>query len=93
MKMHQSKDKPAGCCGELCLPSRLPSRRNKRLPRAVRPRPSPFRRNETYTLPNGLKVTLVPYGIIPKAALSLAVDAGEMNEGSARVGVAGSPRT
>jgi zinc protease len=45
--------------------------------------------NETYTLPNGLKVTLVPYGIIPKAALSLSVYAGEINEGSARVGVAG----
>src|ERR1700688_3647199 len=44
--------------------------------------------NETYTLPNGLKVTLVPYGIIPKAAISLAVDAGEINEGSARIGVA-----
>ena len=44
--------------------------------------------NETYTLPNGLKVTLVPYGIIPKAAISLAVDAGEINEGSGRIGVA-----
>jgi zinc protease len=44
--------------------------------------------NETYTLPNGLKVTLVPYGIIPKAAISLAVDAGEINEGSTRIGVA-----
>jgi len=45
--------------------------------------------NETYTLPNGMKVTLVPYGIIPKAAISLAVDAGEINEGTSRVGVAG----
>src|ERR1700740_2447518 len=44
--------------------------------------------NETYTLPNGLKVTLVPYGIIPKAAISLAVDAGEINQGAGRVGVA-----
>ena len=44
--------------------------------------------NETYTLPNGMKVTLVPYGIIPKAAISLAVDAGEINEGVGRVGVA-----
>jgi predicted Zn-dependent peptidase len=43
---------------------------------------------ETYTLPNGLKVTLVPYGIIPKAAISLAVDAGQINEGTGRVGVA-----
>ena len=45
--------------------------------------------NETYVLPNGLKVTLVPYGIIPKAAISLAVDAGEINEGAGRTGVAG----
>src|SRR5258708_19694233 len=30
--------------------------------------------NETYTLPNGLKITLVPYGIIPNAPTSLAVD-------------------
>ncbi len=44
--------------------------------------------NETYTLPNGLKITLVPYGIIPKAAISLAVDAGGINEGSGRTGVA-----
>jgi len=44
--------------------------------------------NETYTLPNGMKVTLVPYGIIPKAAISLSVDAGEINEGTSRVGVA-----
>jgi zinc protease len=44
--------------------------------------------NETYTLPNGLKVTLVPYGIVPKAAISLAVDAGQINEGTARAGVA-----
>jgi zinc protease len=44
--------------------------------------------NETYTLPNGMKVTLVPYGIIPKTAISLAVDAGEINEGTGRTGVA-----
>jgi zinc protease len=44
--------------------------------------------NETYSLPNGMKVTLVPYGIIPKAAISLAIDAGEINEGTTRTGVA-----
>src|SRR6267143_373821 len=44
--------------------------------------------NETYMLSNGMKVTLVPYGIIPKAAISLSVDAGEINEGTSRVGVA-----
>jgi len=45
--------------------------------------------NETYTLPNGLKVTLVPYGIIPKATISLAIYAGGINEGTSRIGVAG----
>jgi zinc protease len=44
--------------------------------------------SETYVLSNGMKVTLVPYGIIPKAAISLAVDVGEIDEGSGRVGVA-----
>lgn len=44
--------------------------------------------SETYVLPNGLKVTLVPYGIIPKAVVSLAVDAGSLNESKSRVGVA-----
>lgn len=43
--------------------------------------------SETYSLPNGMKVTLVPYGIIPKAAISVAIDSGKINEG-AHVGVA-----
>ena len=43
--------------------------------------------NETYALPNGLKVTLVPYGIVPKAQLSVALDAGGLNEGSNRIGL------
>jgi len=45
--------------------------------------------NETYTLPNGMKVTLVPYGIIPKVTVSVTVDAGTINEGMSHVGVAG----
>jgi zinc protease len=45
--------------------------------------------SETYTLPNGMKVTLVPYGIIPKAAISVSVDAGKLNEGKGHTGVAG----
>jgi zinc protease len=44
--------------------------------------------SETYALPNGMKVTLVPYGIIPKAAIGVAVDTGSSNEGNTRVGVA-----
>jgi len=44
--------------------------------------------NQTYTLPNGLKVTLVPYGNIPKVTVSLAVNAGSINEGAGHGGVA-----
>src|SRR5579862_4202213 len=45
--------------------------------------------HQTYTLPNGLTVTLVPYGNIPKVAVSLAVNAGNINEGVNHGGVAG----
>jgi len=44
--------------------------------------------HETYALPNGMKVTLVPYGIIPKATISIAIDAGGVDEGAEHVGVA-----
>jgi zinc protease len=44
--------------------------------------------NESYTLPDGLKVTLVPYGNIPKVTVSLAVNAGSIDQGSSHGGVA-----
>jgi zinc protease len=37
---------------------------------------------EHYSLPNGLKVTLVPYGNLPKVTVSAIVMAGNLNEGS-----------
>src|SRR5579862_3548710 len=44
--------------------------------------------HETYMLPNGLKVTLVPYGIIPKVTVDIMVVAGSADEGSGHTGVA-----
>ena len=44
--------------------------------------------HETYTLTNGMKVTLVPYGNIPKASVSLALRAGTLNEPKDLKGVA-----
>jgi zinc protease len=44
--------------------------------------------HETYTLPNGMRVTLVPYGNIPKVAVSLTVRAGNLNEPHDVLGVA-----
>lgn len=47
------------------------------------PAPKAFKvpTSETYTLPNGMKVTLLPYGVAPKAVVSLVTYAGQVNEG------------
>src|SRR6202043_1318037 len=52
--------------------------------------PKPFNvpAHETYALANGMRVTLVPYGNIPKVAVSLAVRAGNLNEPQDVLGVA-----
>lgn len=44
-------------------------------------RPFVLPQSETFTLPNGLQVTLIPYGIAPKAVVSLRVEAGNINDG------------
>jgi len=44
--------------------------------------------HESYTLPNGLQVTLVPYGAIPKVTASLVVRAGSVNQTPEQYGVA-----
>jgi len=44
--------------------------------------------HQSYTLPNGLRVTLVPYGNIPKVIVSLAVNAGSIDDGAGHGGVA-----
>jgi zinc protease len=45
------------------------------------PKPFTVPASETYRLPNGMQVTLIPYGIVPKATVSLRVYAGSLNEG------------
>jgi len=44
--------------------------------------------HETYSLPNGMKVTLVPYGNIPKVTVSLALRSGNIDETSDKLGLA-----
>ena len=44
--------------------------------------------HESYALPNGLQVTLVPYGAIPKVTASLVVRAGGVNQTPEQYGVA-----
>lgn len=44
--------------------------------------------HETYALANGMKVTLVPYGNIPKVTVSLALRGGNIDEAQEQLGVA-----
>lgn len=44
--------------------------------------------HETYTLPNGMQVTLAPYGNLPKVTFSLAVRTGNLNEPADMPGLA-----
>jgi zinc protease len=44
------------------------------------PKPFVFPAAETFTLKNGMKVTLVPYGSVPKVAIQAIVRAGSLNE-------------
>src|SRR5262250_200244 len=52
--------------------------------------PKPFNvpAHESYALPNGMKVTLVPYGNLPKVTLSLVVRTGNLNEPADMPGLA-----
>src|SRR6476620_528595 len=49
-------------------------------PAGAPPKPFVFPAAETYTLKNGMKVTLVPYGSVPKVAIQAFVRSGSLNE-------------
>jgi zinc protease len=52
------------------------------------PKPFTVPAHETYELPNRMKVTLVPYGNLPKVTLSLVVRTGNLNEPADMPGLA-----
>lgn len=52
------------------------------------PKPFTVPAHETYTLKNGMQVTLVPYGNLPKVTVSLALRAGQVNQPADKLGVA-----
>ena len=68
-------------------PAPAPSQKQT-APAGGAPKPFNVPAHESYTLPNGMRVTLVPYGNIPKVAVSLAVRAGNLNEPQDVLGVA-----
>jgi predicted Zn-dependent peptidase len=70
----------------LTLPCCLVSAQQKEQPPAGGP-PKPFHlaQTEDFTLENGMKVTLVPYGIVPRVAVRAYVDTGAINEAANQV--------
>jgi predicted Zn-dependent peptidase len=52
------------------------------MPATGTPKPFPVPASETFRLPNGMQVTLIPYGITPTAVVSLRVYAGALNQGN-----------
>ncbi len=62
-------------------PAPAPSGAYPPMPAAGPPKPFQVPASETYRLPNGLQVTLIPYGQVPKATIGLLVYAGALNEG------------
>ncbi len=57
-------------------------------PGPAKPRGFSVPKGKTFTLDNGLAVTLVPYGTVPKVTVRLAVLAGNVNEGPQQVWLA-----
>jgi zinc protease len=51
------------------------------MPPVGTPKPFTVPASETFRLPNGMDVTLIPYGITPTAVVSLRVYAGGLNQG------------
>jgi zinc protease len=57
-------------------------------PQGSAPKPFTLPAHETYSLANGMKVTLVPYGNLPKVTVSAVVNAGNLNEPAELPGLA-----
>ena len=58
------------------------------LPKPGAPKPYQVPASETYTLANGMQVTLIRFGQVPKATINLRIHAGGLNEGD-RTGLSG----
>ena len=72
----------------LLLASTLAFAQASKAPPPAAPKPFKVPAKQTFTLRNGLIVTLVPYGQIPKVYLQASVRAGNLNEGADQVWLA-----
>ncbi len=52
------------------------------MPTVGAPKPFVLPATETYALPNGIEVTLIPYGLTPKTVVSIRVPTGNIDDGA-----------
>ncbi|MGE5716325.1 MAG: M16 family metallopeptidase [Acidobacteriota bacterium] len=69
-------------------PAAARAQEREKPPEPEAPRPFKLPAPTRFTLPNGLKVSLVPYGTIPKALVRLTVQAGNADEAAGQVWMA-----
>lgn len=74
--------------GTILLTAISASAQKQAPPQGSAPKPFTVPAHETYSLPNGMKVTLVPYGNLPKVAVSVVVNSGNLNEPGGLPGLA-----
>ncbi len=65
-----------------------PTTTKQKPPAGGPPRPFTLPKKETFTLKNGMEVTLVPYGTVPKVTVSAVIRAGNLNEDQNQVWLA-----
>lgn len=65
----------------LLLPASLAAQSFPPAPAVAPPKPFTVPASETYTLANGMRVTLIPWGVAPKTYVYLNVFAGNLDEG------------
>ena len=65
-----------------------PAQQKEKPPEGGTPKPFTLPPKQTFTLKNGMQVTLVPYGTVPKVTVSAVVRVGNLNEGADQVWLA-----
>jgi predicted Zn-dependent peptidase len=74
--------------GLLIVPASGQTPQKETPPEGGKPRSFILPKKETFALPNGLQVTMIPYGSIPKVAVTAIVNPGKINESAAQTWLA-----
>ena len=72
----------------VCALSFAQSGKKQTPPVGSAPKPFKLPKMEKFSLPNGLQVTLVPFGSIPKVMIDVTVRSGNLNESASQVWLA-----